>query len=245
VPVLVHQQDARPGLANVLTAPFARVITVTFEKSLIDYGKKAVWIGNFLRPEFTQFSITPKEAEERLNLHDRLPVVLVLGGGTGALAINELIAGGLDELTKFCQIVHITGMSKGIDHARANYHVHEFVHIDGMIKAYAAADLVVSRCGMGVLTELSYLGKPSILIPMPESHQEDNALVFGREQAAVVLVQEDLTPARLALTIKKTLADKEMLERLSRNIKRVIKTGANEEIVKIIEHIIRNTKHET
>ncbi len=236
VPSLIHQQDARPGLANVLTAPFAKVITVTFEKSLIDYGKKAVWIGNFLRPEFSQYYITPKEARERLNLHDNLPVVLILGGGTGALAINELIAAGLNELVKFCQIVHITGRDKSATEPRANYHPHEFVHIDGMIKAYAAADLVVSRCGMGVLTELSHLAKPSILIPMPESHQEDNALVFGREQAAVVLVQEDLTPARLAETIKKTLLDKELLERLSRNIRRVIKAGANEEIVKIIEH---------
>jgi UDP-N-acetylglucosamine--N-acetylmuramyl-(pentapeptide) pyrophosphoryl-undecaprenol N-acetylglucosamine transferase len=251
VPVLIHQQDARPGLANKLMAPFARAITVTFEKSLADYGKKAVWTGNPVR----QFSIFPPEADQpwagkqfsikeirkKFGLRDDMPTVLVIGGGTGALAINELINKALPELTKFCRIIHITGKDKkpNIKYQISNYKNYDFLNAEQMAEAYAAADVVISRCGMGVLTELSYLGKPTILIPMPDSHQEENAAIFAKKKAAIVLNQEELTPEKLADNIKKLLNDEMLRGKLSGNIKEVIKRGANEEIVKIVEHICK------
>lgn len=239
VPILVHQQDARPGLANKLMAPFADVISATFEKSLKDYGKKAVWIGNFVREELINYKISRREAFQKIGLRMDKPVVLVLGGGTGATAINELIWNGLDQLTKFCQIVHITGKNKIPDSQFQipNYHYFEFVHTDGMAKAYTVADIVVSRCGMGVLTELSYLGKPAILIPLPDSHQEDNAAIFAEKKAAVVLNQKELTPEKLVENIKKLLADENLRAELRANIQTVIKRGANERIVEIIEKL--------
>ncbi len=107
-----------------------------------------------------------------------------------------------------------------------------------MAEAYAAADTVVSRAGMGVLTELSYLGKPAILIPMPDSHQEDNAKIFKDKDAAIVLNQKELTPEALTKNIKKLLDDEALRGKLSDNIKKVIKRGANKEVIKIIKSIL-------
>ncbi len=240
VPILIHQQDARPGLANKLMAPFAKVITVAFEKSLADYGKKAVWTGNPVRRSLTTRN-KEQGARNSFNLKNDLPVVLVIGGGTGAMAINELINKALPELTRFCQIIHIAGRNKKQEtrNKKPNYKNYDFLNSEQMAEAYVAADVVVSRCGMGVLTELSYLGKPAILIPMPDSHQEENAAIFAKKKAAIVLNQEELTPEKLADNIKKLLNDEMLSGKLSGNIKEVIKRGANEEIVKIVEHICK------
>ena len=244
-PVLIHQQDARPGLANKLMAPFANIITVTFEKSLADYGKKAIWIGNFIRNEFIDYKINKKEARQKLNLNNEKPVVLIIGGGTGAVVINKLVAQSLNELIKFCQIIHITGKGKGdlnIANECKNYHPFEFMHIDGLIKAFMASDAVISRCGMGVLTELSYLGKPSILIPMSDSHQEENAEIFKEKNAAIVLDQKELTGEQLADNIRKLINDKDLQNKLSENISHVIKRGANKRIEETIEDVLKDAK---
>lgn len=245
VPVLVHQQDARPGLANKLMAPFARVVTVTFAESLNDYGKKAVWIGNptRLRRETlnSKFQIT-----NYFNLKKEFPVVLVVGGGTGAMAINELVWEALPELTKFCQIIHVGGKDKvpgsGFQVPSSKYIFFEFLNVNQMSEAYAAADIVVSRAGMGVLTELSCLGKPAILIPMPDSHQEENAEIFGKKEAAIVLNQKELAGGQFAKEIEKLVNDKSLREKLNKNISEVIKRGAGERMVKIIEGLLKEKK---
>ncbi|MBU4015444.1 PQQ-binding-like beta-propeller repeat protein [Patescibacteria group bacterium] len=172
-----------------------------------------------------------------------LPVVLAVGGGTGAVAINSLIEQSIGELTKFCNIIHVTGKNKKIQYSKSlrvtRYALREFLNAEQMSQAYAAADIAVSRAGMGVLTELSYLGKPAILIPMPDSHQEDNAEIFKEKQAAIVLNQKELTAEKLVENIKKLLNNRELQNKLSSNIKTVIKKGANDRIVEIINNIIK------
>ena len=239
IPILVHQQDAVPGLANRLMASFARKITVALEKSLSDYGKRAEWIGNPIRKELVEVRVSRQEALTKLGLTASQPVLLVLGGGTGALPINELIKNNLPELLKFCQLVHITGQGKSIiSTTDSNYHSFEFLDTFGLIKVFAAADVVISRCGMNVLTELSYLGKPSILIPIPDSHQEANAKIFAEKNAAVVLAQDKISNQEFVARIKNLINDKNTQNELSANIQTVIKKGANERLVEIVRKII-------
>jgi UDP-N-acetylglucosamine--N-acetylmuramyl-(pentapeptide) pyrophosphoryl-undecaprenol N-acetylglucosamine transferase len=245
VPVLIHQQDVKPGLANRLMAPFAQVITVTFEKSLDDYGQKAVWTGNPVQSKKVSPLQRDRKARSKnckeFRLKNNLPTVLILGGGTGALAINKLVEQSVNKLTKFCQIIHLTGKDKALNYKLqiTNYINYEFLDTREMADAFSAADVVISRCGMGVLTELSYLGKPAILIPIPDSHQEENAQIFYEQKAAIVLDQDKLTAEKFVAAIKELINDTELRNKLRNNIKRVIKPGANKKMVKIIKEMIK------
>jgi UDP-N-acetylglucosamine--N-acetylmuramyl-(pentapeptide) pyrophosphoryl-undecaprenol N-acetylglucosamine transferase len=237
VPIIVHQMDVRPGLANKLMAPFARVITVTFEKSLVDYGAKAIWTGNPTR-KFSifnfQFSI-----KEKFNLKDNLPTVFIYGGGTGAEGINKLVEAGLDNLLSFCQVIHSTGKGKMTAKRHDNYHPVEFLNAEEMAAALNIADIVVSRAGLGAMTEISVLGKPAIIIPMPDSHQEDNAALLVEKNAAIVLNQNILTADEFAVDVRELLHNENKKRELGEAIKKIMPAGANEEFIKVIENILK------
>ncbi|MCK5509964.1 undecaprenyldiphospho-muramoylpentapeptide beta-N-acetylglucosaminyltransferase [Candidatus Parcubacteria bacterium] len=245
VPVLIHQLDARPGLANKLMAPFAKTISVTFKKSLADYGKKAVLTGNPIRKEFIENKISKREAVQKIGMRTDKPILLVMGGGTGAGAINDLILENIDKLTRVCQILHITGKNKSSKkmaeamEKNPGYKFFEFLDAFGLIKVFASADIIISRAGMGTLTELSYVAKPTILIPMPDSHQEENAEIFFKEEAAIVLNQKGLNGDILLKNIKKILKDENLRNKLKNNIKKVIKTECENKIIDVINMAIK------
>ncbi len=230
--ILIHQQDAKAGLANKLMASFARVITVTFEKSLRDYGKKARWIGNPVRSQKSE----SQKVRKSFNLKSDLPIALILGGGTGSVFLNNLVVDSLKELTKICQIIHLTGKGKKlkIPISIENYYSYEFFSREQMAEAQTRADVVVSRCGMATLTELSYLGKPSILIYLP-GHQEHNARIFEEYSAAIVLDQPVLEKTFFIKKVKKLLNDKKLQKQFTKNIQQVIKKQASEALAKIIK----------
>jgi UDP-N-acetylglucosamine--N-acetylmuramyl-(pentapeptide) pyrophosphoryl-undecaprenol N-acetylglucosamine transferase len=248
IPVLVHQQDIRPGLANKLMAPFARTISVTFEKSLADYGSRAVWLGNPVKNLAGEdFARTVADIKNKYGLDGARPLVLVTGGATGSASINKLILAAAPELLRFCRIIHLTGRGKlpptnGGATARGDtpdYLAKEFVTDDELLALIAAADLVVSRSGLSALTELAALNKPVLLIPIPASHQEDNAAVFARARAAVVLRQADLTPEKLVAEVRRALSDSVLRVELKNNIGKVIKRGAAAALAGIIWEILK------
>ncbi|MDD5291124.1 MAG: undecaprenyldiphospho-muramoylpentapeptide beta-N-acetylglucosaminyltransferase [Patescibacteria group bacterium] len=244
VPILVHQQDMRPGLANKLMAPFANVVTVTFEESLKNYGKKAVWTGNPVGFRMSDFGCRIDEFCKKYGLKKNLPIVLVVGGGTGAMEINKLVWESLDELTKICQIIHITGKGKITNYKLqiTNYKPFDFLEHEKVMEIMQAADLVVSRAGLGFLTEISYLGKPAIIIPIPDSHQEDNAQIFAKNEAAIVLDQKKLTPNDFTNKIKELLKNEELRNKLRNNAAEVMKKGGSEAIVKIVEMMTQGSQ---
>ena len=174
----------------------------------------------------------------KFNLKNNLPVVFVVGGGTGAEGINKLVEAGLENLISFCQIVHSTGKGKMIAKRHENYHPFEFLNADEMITALGESDLVVARAGIGTLSEISAAGKPAIIIPMPDSHQEDNAALLLEKNAAVVLNQKILTADSFVAAIKFLLDNPAERERLGKNIKLLFKKGANESIIKLIKMLV-------
>jgi len=238
VPVLVHQQDIRPGLANKLMAPFAQAITVSFEKSLVDYGPKAVLSGNpTLIPDELPW---PEEIPETFFSGDQ-PLVFVTGGGTGASTLNDLIFNLRKILLGEVRIVHLTGRGKLPAEVSSdnNYIAFEFLDNRKVLALMKRADIVISRCGIGALTELVYFKKPSILIPMPETHQDDNAEIFKRAEAAAVLDQHNLSAEKLAENIIDLLHDHKKQEMFSRNIGRIMKREAAETIAGIAWEMIK------
>lgn len=247
IPILIHQQDLRPGLANKLMAPRARAITVVFEKSLLDYGPKAVLAGNPVRQLVNiQDENLVRKLKAEYSLDNSIPLIFVSGGRLGATGINRLVFKAASGLAGNCQIIHLTGKGKMPEEASLlkinNYHVREFLDNRELSTLISLSDLVISRAGLGTLTELSYWRKPAILIPMPNSHQEDNAAYFAQERAALFMNQAELTPEKLTAAVKDVLVDSSLKRELSNNIGKIMKRGAAGTIAGIIWEIVGGQK---
>jgi UDP-N-acetylglucosamine--N-acetylmuramyl-(pentapeptide) pyrophosphoryl-undecaprenol N-acetylglucosamine transferase len=215
---LIHQQDAVPGLANKLLVPFAQKITVALPDTVRSFPAGRTQLrGNPVRPRV--LTGNAGEGFHRFGLDPDVPLLLVTGGGTGALGLNRIVAEAAPKLTDICQMIHLTGRGRGVPTADLGprYQQHELI-VSEMPHVLAAASLVVSRAGMGTLTELSALRKPTIIVPMPGSHQEENAQIYSRHGAALVLDQAELTPDLLVQTVGDLLADAARRETLGRAI---------------------------
>lgn len=243
IPILIHQQDVRPGLANRLMAPFARAITVTFEKSLIDYGPKAVLIGNPIK-DLSSYQENLAATRQKYQLGSQEPLLLVIGGGTGARAVNEIFFQIGVEANRDYRIIHLTGTGKlpgqEVKKFPGNYQLLEFLPHEEVLALLAAADLVVSRAGLGVLSELAALKKASIIIPMPQSHQEDNAVLVKQAGAAVVFKQAEADPMVLKQAIHELLSDPEKRAVLSQKISRLISGQAAAKMAGIIWEMLQD-----
>lgn len=220
VPSIIHQQDVMPGLANKILAPIAKVITVTFPQSLNNFpSKKTLLTGNPVRQNI--LAGDRQKAIEFFQLDPNMPTVLIFGGGTGAASLNDLVVDSLQSLVNFCQIIHITGgKTEKVAH-HSKYRSYDFLTKE-MRLAYAASDIMVSRAGMSALTEIAALRKPAIVIPMPHSHQEVNAMEFFKKNAITVLKEPDLTSENFSAAIKQLLEDKVEQQNLMRNLEKVM-----------------------
>jgi UDP-N-acetylglucosamine--N-acetylmuramyl-(pentapeptide) pyrophosphoryl-undecaprenol N-acetylglucosamine transferase len=242
VPIVIHQQDVVPSLANRLCSWIANKITVTFKESEKDFSsglglfykklpQKVIHTGNPFRENLR--TVTSQQGHTTFSLNSQLPVLLVTGGGTGAFALNEIIRNSLSELTKFVQVIHQTGTNKmGKQEVMEGYHPFEF--ITHMGEAYASADIVVCRAGISTLTELSNLAKIGIIIPMPDTHQEFNARAMKHAEAAIVLDQRMLTAETLLQTIRKVLIDGQLQSEIRKNVKQIMPQNAGTKIAEII-----------
>ncbi len=234
VPVFIHQQDIRPGLANRLMAKVSKKNTISFKKSFENFSSsKTILTGNPVSPKI--LTGDREKAIEKFKLKPNLPCLLVMGGGTGAREINQSIEKIIPDLVKFCQIVHLTGFQKKLGKFIHNhYHQFEFLDQEDLANIYLRADLVVSRAGLGSLTELSVLKKPAIIIPIPDSHQEDNANYFAEQKAIVLLKDKKINPRNLLIKIRELILDNEQRALLSLNISKLASTEASKTISKVI-----------
>lgn len=229
--VIIHQQDIKVGLANRIMSWFAKIVTVTFKTSLKDFAKeKTMLLGNPCRSKI--FEGKKAKAKDLYDLANGRPVVLVIGGSLGAEWINNQIFNAVEKLTEKYQIIHSVG--KG--HVKREllmipyYHQVEYLH--DIENAYAAADLVVARAGLSTLTELAALGKPAIIIPIPDNQQEANAYYLKNNNAAIIVEQggtDDLVAA-----ILKLLEHPKSLEVLAKNIKDLLPADAADKYVDFI-----------
>jgi UDP-N-acetylglucosamine--N-acetylmuramyl-(pentapeptide) pyrophosphoryl-undecaprenol N-acetylglucosamine transferase len=225
VPIVVHQQDVAPGLANRMLAPFARLVTTAFPETAAALHVPAVRVvGNPVRGEMRTGDA--RRARERFGLPPDEPVVLITGGGTGALRLNQIAHEAARELVKGCAIVHLTGAGKAIPgwvHPR--YRQYEFL-ADEMADALAVADVIVTRAGMSALSEVAALRKPAIVVPMPDSHQIANARAVERHGAGIVVSESDLTPNRLIHLVRELLGDRERAATLGASAGRMLPADA-------------------
>lgn len=241
VPAIIHQEDIKIGLANLLMAPFARVVTTALPETAKRFPHPRVrCIGNPVRKEiYTPAAEEKEKALEHFGFSKDLPVLLVLGGGTGSEALNKLILAARQGLQKYFQILHLTGAGKGKTAGEKGYLSFEFLGKEELFSAYHAADIVLSRAGMGVIGEVAVLGKPVILVPIPKSSQEANAEYFGERNAAVYLRQEGLDSQKLTDFLVLLAGDGEKLRALGERIKTVFPPDSSAKLAEICLKFIR------
>lgn len=236
--IIIHQQDIVPGLANRLSARVADKITVATRKSLTDFPEnKTIWTGNPFRTSILSGNVAT--ARQRFHLRATLPVLLVLGGGSGARAINELIKKNLGALSKICEIIHLTGIDKMALPAPlpATYHAYELL-ISDLAHAYAVADLVITRAGFSTLTELTALQKTLVIVPLPESHQQANAAYWLERHAAVILNQSRLSDELLIQTVTELFANHEKRFDLARNARDLLPADATNRWLRVLAELM-------
>jgi UDP-N-acetylglucosamine--N-acetylmuramyl-(pentapeptide) pyrophosphoryl-undecaprenol N-acetylglucosamine transferase len=232
IPVVVHESDAIPGLANRILGKFAKKIALGFDSARFYFlANKVEVVGNMAQPGIREGSA--HRARERWKFSESKPVILILGGSQGSQSVNRHSVDILEETLPVAQILHQTGTShledvisaaksrEGVKPGRGGYVPVAFFSNEEMADALAVADLVVSRCGATTIAEIAACKKVSLLIPLASSandHQRMNAYTLAKQDAAVVLEEANLTVNVFTGKLRKLLFDAELRDRLSRNI---------------------------
>ena len=220
VPSIIHESDMTSGLANRLSLPFAKALLCTFPETAKAAGKKGVFVGAPIRDELLKGD--RRRGLAAFGFTDGKPVLLVMGGSSGAQAINLALRGALNELTDCFQVLHICGNGNTMDlsERQPGYVQAEYLN-EEMADALACADVVVSRAGSNSICELLALRKPALLIPYPTAasrgDQEVNAASFERRGFSRVLEQKDMTSETLMKRIVEVYHDRgELIECMNR-----------------------------
>lgn len=206
VPVIIHESDMTPGLANRISIPSAYKVCCNFPETLKALPEdKAVLTGSPIRQEL--LTGDPEKARAFCGFTDNKPVILVIGGSLGATAVNQAVRAILPELLKEFQVIHLCGKGK-LDTSLSNlegYVQFEYIQ-DELRHLFALSDIVISRAGANAICELLALQKPNILIPLSASASRGdqilNARSFERQGFSKVLEEETLTNELLLKSIR-------------------------------------------
>lgn len=245
IPVILHESDVIPGLANKLSARFATKICISYHDSEKFFpADKIVYTGTPVRVEITQGS--EKKGREITGFYDLLPILLVMGGSQGAMFINDFIWGNFGKLLKEYQIIHICGEGNYVEEAdllgRLNddekglfsrYKMYGFVD-EELKHFYRLADLIITRAGAVTLAEISAINKPAILIPLSKrtsrGDQIFNSQSFIKEHNALVMEEDNFDQEKMLEMVQSCLN-----KGLSVNNKE--KKSALDKVIEVIESV--------
>lgn len=208
IPTIIHESDMTPGLANKICIPSATKICCNFPETLKYLPEeKAVLSGSPIRQEL--LSGDRLTGLQYSGLSASKPIILVIGGSLGAVAINNAVRSLLPKLLETYQVIHICGKGHLDDSliGRAGYT--QFEYVDAPLRhLFAAADLIVSRAGANSICEILALRKPNVLIPLSASASRGdqilNARSFEKQGFSTVLEEEQVTDASLMEAIHTT-----------------------------------------
>jgi UDP-N-acetylglucosamine--N-acetylmuramyl-(pentapeptide) pyrophosphoryl-undecaprenol N-acetylglucosamine transferase len=248
IPVIIHESDTIPGKVNKWSSKFAKKIAISFPQTLKYFPeKKTALTGNPIRKDF--FTPSTIGAKEFFNLEPNISVILIIGGSQGSQKINEAVIGVLPELTQKYQILHSSGKKNFKEFKqrtdivleksefKSRYHLTAYLDQSAIRKAYAVADLAVSRAGASSIFEISASGLPSILIPLANSaqnHQKENAYAYAETGATDVIEEENLGPHVLQSEIDILIGNKEKLNSMKEAAKKLAQPDSAEKIAREI-----------
>jgi UDP-N-acetylglucosamine--N-acetylmuramyl-(pentapeptide) pyrophosphoryl-undecaprenol N-acetylglucosamine transferase len=256
IPTLIQEQDTFPGVTTRILSKYCDIVCVPYEEviPLLSKVKGAVVVTGV--PIRHSLQLPDKEvALKEWDFRASMPVILIFGGSQGAQPLNLAVNNIYGKIAKKFQVQLLwqTG-DKNYEEIRkwpvaANSGVLIKNYIHSMEKAYAAADLIISRAGAISLAELSKVQKPCILVPYPYSaaqHQEKNAETIAKLGAAIVVKEGEGFEERLLNTMDKVLSDPQLAADMGRKWKAIYKPQASKKIVaEIIKLMAEKDDHTT
>ena len=256
IPTILHESNAFPGKAIKILARKTDCILVSFKDviSRINGAKRIVYTGTPTKIRKHEYSKEHLELIKKSSgLDINLPVVLVFGGSQGAQAINEAIIGiASNKLNKEYQIIWATG-PKQYDIIKEKFekmnlditkieNMQIVPYIYNMEEIMNISDVIVSRSGAMTITEIANVGKPSILVPLPNvsnNHQLYNAKVLENVGAAKIILNSDLTAEKLDLEINNIVLYPQVMEKMGLNAKKIEAKDVEEKIYNEIVKVVR------
>lgn len=236
IPVVVHEANAKPGMANALGARRAAAVGVAFDGTPIRGGRV---VGMPLRREIVDLDRAARRADAAayFGLDADRPTLLVFGGSLGAQRLNEAFADAWrDVLDAGWQLVHVTGeRSELTDPGAPGYAVRRYV--DRMDLAFALCNLIVSRAGAATVSEISALGIPAVYVPYAVGNGEQalNAASAVRAGAAVLIPDAEFTGDRIRSEVVPLLADETRREAMTRAAASVGTRNGTENVIAMID----------
>lgn len=235
VPVIAHESDMTPGLANRISMPYCTKICVTFPESLIDIpGNKGVLTGTPIRKDILNGSA--EAGRDFCGFDEGKPFILIIGGSLGSKVINDNVRACLPQLLeKYC-VAHICGKGNVDESLEGLKDYKQFEYVTGELRdIFAAADLVVSRAGANAIFELLAMKKPNLLIPLSKKSSRGdqilNAESFKRSGYSMVIEEEELNKESLLSGLAELYSEKDRF--IAKMNSSPVKDGV-EEIVKMI-----------
>lgn len=256
IPIIIHESNAFPGVAVKILSKKANTVLVGFKegKERLPNAKKIVVTGTPTKVQKLELKAEEQlRIKKELGVNDSKPIVLVFGGSQGAQSINNsLISIISNKKNKDYQIIWAAGplqydnikeelAEKGLNIDTLN-NVKIMPYIYNMEEVMNVVDLVVCRSGAMTITEIANVGKPAIFIPFPyatENHQEYNAKVLEKVNAAKIILDKDLTAEKLQDTIQEIIKSKTTLEEMSKNAAKISVKDVENQIYQEIKKVIK------
>jgi len=252
IPIMIHESDAVPGMANEILSKFADRVAITYPEAEKEFpAAQVVVTGNPLRDDINQGDA--EKAREMFSLKESRKVIFVYGGSQGAKVINDKVLDLLPTLLKKYQVIHQTGVKNfddvrhkagelGIKAGHGGYYALSFIG-EELRDIFAVADLIISRAGATSIAEIASNGKPAILIPIEKSandHQRMNAYAIAKFGGCVVLEENNLGENMLLSKIDEIMENDQLRQKLSTDIKVFYHPEAAEKIAQGILGMIDN-----
>lgn len=236
VPIIIHESDMTPGLANKIAIPSATKVCHNFPETNEYLPKgKAVLTGSPIRAELLQGD--KLSGLKMCGFTSDKPIILVIGGSLGAVAVNNAVREALPELLQKYQLVHLCGKGKTDNtlNDTKGYKQYEYIK-DELKDLFAMSDIIISRAGANAICEIAALKKPSILIPLSarasRGDQILNANSFKKQHFSEVIEEEDLTVDSLVKIVNKVYEDKSSY---INSMEKAANNNAVQTILKLIE----------
>lgn len=212
VPVVMHESDITPGLANKLCKPFAKAVCTTFPECAKLLGDKGIQTGTPLRAQI--FSGTRERGLALAGFDGSRPVLMMIGGSLGAQSVNAVLREALPVLTKTYDVLHVCGKGNLAPELEGMRGYRQFEYMtDELPSAFACADILLSRAGSNSLSEILALKKPALLIPYHSGRGDQllNANSLKARGLAHVMVQSELNAQSLPPAIDALYEDRNLL----------------------------------